>query len=160
MKISLYIVLALAYCSSFSQSSVQTSDSLCIEPICLSLRIVLQNTEHANFLLLNPDITEKQDYGLPDTVAIANSLANIQSSAFQKGQMWYICISNYKRDPLIATIEWRLMTATPIHNDIETNCHYYIVRKFQFIYRYNGTSWFPDPSNIQNKNDRRFKPLK
>jgi hypothetical protein len=160
MKISFYIGLALVYYSSFAQSSVQTSGSLCTEPICLSLRIVLQNTEHANFLLVNPNITEKQDCGLPDTIALANSLADIQNSAFKKGQMWYICVSDYKMDSLIAMIEWRLMTATPIHNDIEMNCHYYIIRKFPFIYRYDGTSWLPDPSNIQSKNDRRLKTLK
>jgi len=160
MKIFFYIGLALVYYSSFAQSSEQTSDSFWTEPIRLSLRIVLQNTERANFLLVNPNIAERQDYDLPDTIALANSLADIQGSAFKNGQMWYICVSDYKRDSLIATIEWRLMTATPIHNDIETNCHYYIIRKFPFTYRFDGTSWLPAPSNIQNKNDQRLKTLK
>jgi hypothetical protein len=149
MKIFFFISLAIASYSSYAQSSKQIEDSLWIEPIRLSLRIVLQNTEHVNFLLINPNIAEKQDYDMPDTIARTNSLSDIRNYAFKVGQMWYICISDYKKDSWTATLEWRLMTATRIRNETETKCQFYIVRVFSFIYRYDGTNWLPDPSNIQ-----------
>jgi hypothetical protein len=153
MKISLFIILVLLHYISYTQTTEQKEDTFWSEPIRMSLLIVLHNAEQVNFLLVNPDVPERQDYNLPEGAALAHSLSEVAEGAYSYGRVYYICLSDYRKDSWTAQLEWRIMTATV--NEDTHNMDFQTQRVFSSIYHYDGTNWSAGPSSIQDINQSR-----
>ena len=88
LKILLFILLFLCNFPLSAQFTEQTEDTLWIEPILASLKIVLNNAEQVDFVLLESKYANEIP-SLPDGVSLASSLSKIDSCITKERKIYY-----------------------------------------------------------------------
>jgi hypothetical protein len=146
MKYLFAALIFIFFVPLFSQPSVQTGDTLWIEPFLASLKIVLSNSEQVDFVLLEPKYA-KEVQDLPNGASFASSLSEIENYATANRKVYYICLTSFKIDSWGAQIEWKNISANYRKRTNQINYTTHV--NFSFIYYQNGNNWSRGPSVIQ-----------